>query len=681
MLKNLNVYRLLFISFLALLFAACIPSADFTVNPTPVVAGIEATFDASSTLTAPQANGNGNGNANANAAVTYTWNFGDGTAAANGVIVKHTFAAKGKYNVTLTVETSKGKDKGVVTKSIDVGDPAGSAAAQVQVQGSDGVLITGAKVEIGTVSAQSDAQGVVALGNTPLGADQVVIVTKAGYVSQSIRVTLTAGKTAKLYVVLQPVKETRSIEKAEVAQVIAARTLGASVTLPANALVNAKNQTAKGAITLQLTPWDIKGKDLSAMQGNGRGRDATGKLVDLISAGMMSVDFYDAQNQHLQVANGKTADIQMDLPYASINGKVLTVGSTIPLWHFDAAQGLWLAQGTGTVVASKTSSVGLAIKSTVTHFSTWSWDFPIDNTGSVNVSCVDDTLQPSACSLGATVILQDGSYFYKSFFIDAGVTTVTNLPAVGTMNWSASTNQGQLGYKESDTTGDVVIQLAAPLTSNFVQCNLADQSKVGCDVVQTFTQDAGVVTFVRHYYIPAEGAWVKTSFYTTNAIGWQASTQFSLNATNQLIRFEGNATSAITGNVNITLGSEILAASKILSLSCDNNADIYPANTYSYTLPLPTPTIVPLASCNISVRVVTPANNSCFEFASPTIAPGTVIYMQLPPMGFLDRVYISATGVTTQAGGYVSAGTSSMVNDLTNLQYFLLRLSNFAPPP
>jgi hypothetical protein len=37
--------------------------------------------------------------------------------------------------------------------------------------------------------------------------------------------------------------------------------------------------------------------------------------------------------------------------------------------------------------------------------------------------------------------------------------------------------------------------------------------------------------------------------------------------------------------------------------------------------------------------------------------------------------------VTTQAGGYVSAGTSSMVNDLTNLQYFLLRLSNFAPPP
>jgi PKD repeat protein len=675
MLKNLNVYRLILISCLTLLFAACIPSADFTVEPTPVLAGVAATFDASNTLVAAPEQ--------AKVTVSYTWNFGDGTATQSGKIVKHTFAAKGKYSVTLTVEASKGREKGVVTKIIDVGDAAGnaagSAAAQVRVQGSDGVLITGAKVEIGSANAQSDAQGIANVENAAAGADQVISVTKAGYVPQSVRVALTSGKTAKLFVALQPVKENRSIAKAEVAQIIAAKTLGASVTLPANALVNAKNQTAKGAITLKLTPWDIKGKDLSAMQGNGRGRDAAGQPVDLISAGMMSVDFYDAQNQHLQLASGKTADIQMDLPYASINGKALSVGSAIPLWHFDTAQGLWLAQGEGTVVVSQTSSVGLAVMATVTHFSTWSWDFPIDNTGSVNVSCIDDSLQPSACTLGATVTLLDGSSFYKSFSIDAGVTTVTNLPATGNIYWTASTNQGQLGYAQSITTGDVVVQLAPAQTSNFVQCNLADLSKVACDVVQSITLGGGSA-IISQYYIPAEGAWVKTSFYTTNPISWQASTQFSLNASNQLVRFEGSTTSAVSGAVNITLDSETVAVSKILSLSCDSYADIYPANTNPDSLPLPTPTVVPLVNCSIGVSVANASYATYFYYASPTIAPGVVIYMQLPPMGFLDTVYIGARGTTNQIGGYVRMYTSSLASALTNLQSFLLRLNNLTPP-
>jgi PKD repeat protein len=671
MLKNINIYRLVLISFFTLIFAACIPSADFTVDPTPVIAGIESTFDASNTLvTHPE---------EAKVSLSYTWNFGDGTTGATGKIVKHKFAAKGKYSVTLTVESSKGKQKGVMTKSIDVADAAGIAAAQGRVQGSDGVLIAAAKVQIGAKSAASDAIGIAAIGNAPVGTDQVVRISKVGYVPQSVRFTLASGKTAKLLVVLQPVKETRFIAKAEVAQVIAAKTLGASVTLPASSLVNANNQPATGAITLKLTPWDIKGKDLSAMQGNGRGRDATGQLVDLISAGLMSVDFYDAQNQHLQLASGITADIQMDLPYASINGKALSVGSAIPLWHFDPAQGLWLAQGVGKVVASQTSSVGLAVKATVSHFSTWSWNFPIDNTGSVNVSCVNDSLQPSACTLGATVILQDGSYFYKSFFIDAGVTTVTNLPAVGSINWSGSTNQGQLGYAQSATTGAVVVQLAPPQTSNFVQCNLADQTKVACDVFQSITLSGGG-SILRHYFIPAEGGWINTSLYTTSAIGWQASSQYSLNASNQLIRFEGSSTSAVSGNVNIALNSESLSLSKILALSCDSSADLYPAGTNPDFLPLPTPTVVPLLDCSIAVSVSNLSNTSNFSYASSTIAPGMVIYVQLPPLGFSDKIYIGATGATNQIGSYVRAAASSTANTLAALQSYLLRLNNLITP-
>ena len=99
------------------------------------------------------------------------------------------------------------------------------------------------------------------------------------------------------------------------------------------------------------------------MPGNGRARDASGNLVDLISAGMMTVDFFDAAGNKLQVATGKTATIQMDLPQgtASIGGTAMVVGAAIPLWHFDEAQGLWIEEGTGSVVVTAT---GLAVQAT-----------------------------------------------------------------------------------------------------------------------------------------------------------------------------------------------------------------------------------------------------------------------------------------------------------------------------
>lgn len=412
------------------------------------------------------------------------------------------------------------------------------------------------------------------------------------------------------------------------------------------------------------------------MLGNGRGRDASGKLVSLISAGVFSIDFYDAQNGHLQLAAGKTADIQVDLPYASINGKALAVGSAIPLWHFDVAQGLWHAEGSGTVVASQTSSVGLAVKATVSHFSTWSWSFPIDNLGSVTVSCVDAALQLTACDLTAVVVLPDNSYYFKNTTVAAEVTTVIDMPTVGNVSWIGSTNLGQLGNAQSTTTGDVVVPLAAPQTDNFVQCKLADLSPTDCNVVAniTFANDGGSLALP--YYIPGDGAWVRTAFYTTSPIVWLSSTGFSVNSSDQLVRFEGSATSASTGNVDMLLSTEILSNDKLLVLSCDNTADIYPAGAYLGQTILPTPTIETLTSCNIGVSVL--GTNSYFSYVSPSILPGDTLNLFIPPMAFMDTVYIGATGTTAQ-NTFVNFYTSSAASALTNLQNILLRLHNLIP--
>jgi PKD repeat protein len=666
--KNLNMYRLMAISLLAILLAACVPWAEFTVNPTPVLVGQIATFDASSSKATEKEHGK----------VTYSWDFGDGTPVGNGKIATHTFSAKGQYSVILTITSSKGKAKsGSVTKTINVTDAtastAGASQLQVQIQGSDGVLIANAKATMGQLSAKSDAKGIAIVANAPVGDDQALVITKAGYVSQTVRTTVALNKTAKLLVTLLPVKETRSIARAEAAQVIATKTLGASVTLPTNALVNANNQIATSAISAHLSPFNIKTKDMSAMLGNGRARDASGKLVNLISAGVFSIDFYDAQNGHLQLASGKTADIQVDLPYASINGKALSVGTIIPLWHFDTVQGVWLAEGSGTVVASQTSSVGLAVKATVAHFSTWSWNFVIDNLGSVTVSCVDSTQQLTACDLSTLVVLPDNSYFYKYAHIQAEVTTVIDMPTTGNVSWSGVTELGHFGYAQSSTTGNVVVQLSPPQTDNFVQCKLVDLSPTDCNVIANITLANGGGSLARPYYIPGDGAWVRTSFYTTSPIAWLSSTGFSFNGSGQLVRFEGSTTSASTGNVDMSLNTEIISEGKTLVLSCDANADIYPVGSYLGQVNLPTPTQEAVTNCNIGVTVI--GANSNFDYASPALIPGDVINLLLPPMSFMDTVYVGSTGTTAQ-NTFVNVYTSSLVNALTNVQTMLLRLHN-----
>ena len=106
--KKGNFWRLLFISCLSVLMVACKPSAEFTVSPTPVIAGVVATFDASETTIYNTHKGN--------TAVSYGWDFGDGTNA-SGKIVSHTFTTAGTYKVTLTVKDKAGQTGSVVHTS------------------------------------------------------------------------------------------------------------------------------------------------------------------------------------------------------------------------------------------------------------------------------------------------------------------------------------------------------------------------------------------------------------------------------------------------------------------------------------------------------------------------------------------------------------------------------------
>ena len=392
----------------------------------------------------------------------------------------------------------------------------------------------------------------------------VVAVKKDGFISQSLRIE--AGQLEQLSANLLNVKQPVSIAKIEEAQVIQSVYQNAQITIPENAFVLPNGQPATGAVTVAFTPWDITAADLNAMPANGVARDAQGNIVNLISAGMITATFTNAAGQKLQLAAGKTADIQMDLPVASINNQNLLVGSSIPMWHFDEAKGLWIEEGVGQVVASLSSTTGLAVHATVSHFSTWNWDFKFANAGSVFVQCQSASVAVP-CHITAKVKLKDGSALTKVNSISAQGTTIINMPSEGSIDWTAKDITGTLiGEKTSGTSGNVIIDLGAPTTKNFVKCELANGTAVAC---------SGKLNGGIDFSLSKEGGNILTGLQNVTQLNWEA-TSAPYETLSSVYQYKGNQISGLTGDVKIILStSEKLFDKTVYELLCKSPDPVF----------------------------------------------------------------------------------------------------------
>jgi PKD domain len=611
-----------------------------------------APFDASGSVVAPTPRNN--------SVVSYTWDFGDG-GSGSGMTATHTCAQAGSYTLKLSVKDKAGR-VGTATETVvvetDDGDNSGTTVpVNVTVRGADGALLAGAQVNMGTATGTTGTAGVAQFAQAPAGNDQVLSVSKAGFITQVLSVDLVAGTTPQdIGVRLLAVKQTIAIQQAEQAQVLLANSLGASVSVPANALVNAAGAVVTGPITLQLTPWDISGTDLLAMPGNGQALDRQNNPAELISAGMMTVDFRDAGGNKLQLGAGKTADIQMDLPYASVNRQALTIGTPIPLWFFDESKGLWVEDGQGVVVASNTSPVGLGFKATVSHFSTWNWDFKFDNAGSVTVNCVNADTTTTACAVVATVTLSDGSKLVKSNTLGATHTTVVNMPSDGSIVWESSTSTGLLGTTTSGTSGNVVITLNPPNTGNFVQCLLPGNTPVACNVSLAGVRPDGSET-TQTFALPAEGGTVQTGLQATAPLSWEGES-FRVNADLSTTRNRGFATSAASGPVSIALGPDETVATRVARVQCDTLATVGFNQTE------------PLGACDITVRVYDNFEQQVYA-NSLTVATGASVHVPVADGAFVS---VEAQGVTTGQQRVFSFDSFSY-DSIVNNALYLLRLT------
>lgn len=417
------------------------------------------------------------------------------------------------------------------------------------IQTHTGARLSDVTVTLDEQSAQSDVSGRVEF--SPESQTSYRVRAEAdGFVPQVLRVS--GEQDGIMPIRMVPVKQTLPVDDIEAARTLSAVDLGARVTFPANAFVTPDGEPASGEATVQITPWDITSDELNAMPANGQATDAGGESVELISAGMITVDVHNAEGDYLQIAPNTTAEIQMDLPVASINNEPLSIGSTIPMWHFDEDQGLWIEDDSiiGTVVASATSPVGLAVYAEVSHFSTWNWDFKFENGGSINVECrlSDSTAIP--CGINAGVTLDDGSVFTRNGYLPEGGSTIINMPNSATIDWYATSDTGLIGEKTTDMSADVIIELEDPSSENVVRCELPDGTGVGCSVTLT----DGTETLTQS--VPAGGATIVTGWDNldeNSELTWTAETPFPISVGGQQVIAEGTATSGITGDVDVAL--------------------------------------------------------------------------------------------------------------------------------
>ncbi len=425
------------------------------------------------------------------AQLSYQWNFGDG-ATGTGASTTHVYQTTGEFRINLTVVDADGNSYPSKEIIIQVQPFTGTlvpisvrvydATLSNSRQAAGPVVLQDATVTVAGQSKQTDEAGGALFNITQPAQAPVAIISKPGFITQAV--TVPNGNALERGVVVQLKQQIAAVQIADVseAQTVHAEdpfinTQAAKVVLPEQAFVNAAGEPVSGAATAHITPWNITNPaDMAAFPGDRKAYGGSAGVVQLISFGMLTIDF-EQGGQKLQLAPGKTAEISMDLPIdAELDGRAINVGDTIPLWHFNEARGLWEREGTGMVVVSDTSYTGLAVKATVSHFSSWNWDKvqdPVATAISRQVRCVvPDAMgvnQPIAsndvCVIQVSQTLPNGTVLTDSLTVPPTGSVFANFVSTANVNFSAEALLGgrrgtaawQVNASEVDTAFDIAL--------------------------------------------------------------------------------------------------------------------------------------------------------------------------------------------------------------------------------
>lgn len=300
--------------------------------------------------------------------------------------------------------------------------PAGTVTVVGQVVDTADAPLAGVTVTYSGVQATTDAQGRYSLQASASSAARTVVqFTRTGYARQTgvAEQVPAAGSTVQVPATLQTVALSTTFNPAQ-AQSFTGGSAAPEVvlTLNANSLVRPDGSRPQGQATAQITPIDPS-VDLTLMPGGYR--TATSAIE---SFGALQVELSDADGSRLNLSSGQTAVIR--IPAVKAAGRSLP--GTMPLFHFNEDTGLWVQEGSATLVTDAGTGAPMYV-GTVSHFSTWNADQPYD-TVVVN-GCVRDQAGKSV-GAGMQVINHGVDYLGSSVtFTDSAGRFSIPVKAVG----------------------------------------------------------------------------------------------------------------------------------------------------------------------------------------------------------------------------------------------------------
>lgn len=185
----------------------------------------------------------------------------------------------------------------------------------------------------------------------------------------------------------------------------------AKVTFEPNSLVNAQGEVVNGEVQVVAKWLNPTADNLGdIMPGALFGLNTERQEVMMTSMGMLAVELYDASGNELTMAADKEATLSFPVPQSLLS----IAPSTIPLWHFDEENGLWIEEGSATLEGD--TYVG-----TVSHFTFWNVDFPYGT----------ETVDINGC-----VKFDNGDpVTFRSFTV--------SVDGAGTIIWGSTDDQGQ----------------------------------------------------------------------------------------------------------------------------------------------------------------------------------------------------------------------------------------------
>lgn len=235
-----------------------------------------------------------------------------------------------------------------------------------QILKEDGSPLDGATVSTGTHMMTSDADGFFYFSkiSTPKNAT-LIKVEKTGYFDgfRTVRVIPNEDNHLKIMVMDLPTPKTF------MANTGGSITIdnGGSIDFPANAIVDeATGLPYTGGVSVYAKWIDPTGADLNLMMpGDLRAINEDDEERGLTSYGMQAVELVGSSGQKLQLGNNQTANVKFPIPSSILS----SAPASIPLWHFDEVQGMWVEDGAAMLNGNEYSGE-------VSHFSYWNCDDP-----------------------------------------------------------------------------------------------------------------------------------------------------------------------------------------------------------------------------------------------------------------------------------------------------------------